>query len=54
MSYCINRAVSISSDPFDPTFWTHDTLGQPIYDWLNCMGSSAAALLELDDATNAR
>ena len=37
-----------------PTFWTHDTLGQPIYDWLNCMGSSAAALLELDDATNAK
>ena len=37
-----------------PTFWTHDTLGQPIYDWLNCMGSSAAALLELDDATNAQ
>ena len=33
-----------------PTFWTHDTLGQPLYDWLNCMGSSAGALLELDDA----
>ena len=34
-----------------PTFWTHDTLGQPLYDWLNCMGYSAFALLELDDAT---
>ena len=33
-----------------PTFWTHDTLGQPLYDWLNCMGSSATALLELADA----
>ena len=33
-----------------PTFWTHDTLGDPLYDWLNCMGSSAGALLELDDA----
>ena len=32
-----------------PTFWTHDTLGEPLYDWLNCMGSSASALLELDD-----
>ena len=36
-----------------PTFWMHNTLGEPIYDWLNCMGSSAAALLELADATNA-
>ena len=34
-----------------PTFWTHDTLGEPLYDWLNCMGSAAAALLELADAT---
>ena len=25
-------------------------IAHPIYDWLNCMGSSAAALLELDDA----
>ena len=33
-----------------PTFWTHDTLGLPLYDWLNCMESSASALLELDDA----
>ena len=33
-----------------PTFWTHDTLDQPLYDWLNCMGSSAGALMELDDA----
>ena len=34
-----------------PTFWTHDTLGQPSYDWLNCMGAAATALLELADAT---
>ena len=33
-----------------PTFWTHDGLGEPLYDWLNCMESSAAALFELDDA----
>ena len=33
-----------------PTFWTHDTLTSPLYDWLNCMGSSAVALLELSDA----
>ena len=25
MSYCINRAVSISSDPFDPRFGLSDT-----------------------------
>ena len=35
-----------------PTFWTHDTLSDPIYDWLNCMGSSAVALFELADATD--
>ena len=35
-----------------PTFWTHDTLGQPLYDWLNCMGYTAAALLELDDVVS--
>ncbi|MBP5544844.1 MAG: hypothetical protein ILM98_12265 [Kiritimatiellae bacterium] len=35
-----------------PTFWTHDTLGDQLYDWLNCMGSSASALMELDDATD--
>ena len=34
-----------------PTFWTHDTLGQPLYDWLNCMEAAATALLELADAT---
>lgn len=34
-----------------PTFWTHDRLGQPLYDWLNCMGAAATALLELADAT---
>ena len=32
-----------------PTFWTHEALSSPLYDWLNCMGSSAATLLELDD-----
>ena len=32
-----------------PTFWTHDTVGQPLYDWLNCMAAAASALLELDD-----
>ena len=35
-----------------PTFWTHDTLSDPIYDWLNCMGYTATALLELADATD--
>ena len=34
-----------------PTFWTHDTLGEPLYDWLNCMEAAVAALLELADAT---
>ena len=34
-----------------PTFWTHDFLGEQTYDWLNCMGSSAATLLELAAAT---
>ena len=33
-----------------PTFWTHEKLGEPLYDWLNCMGAAASALLELDDA----
>ena len=37
-----------------PTFWTHDTIGEPLYDWLNCMGAAAAALLELADATERR
>ena len=37
-----------------PTFWTHDTLGNPLYDWLNCMGAAASALLELADALNVR
>lgn len=35
-----------------PTFWTHGELSTPLYDWLNCMGYSAAALLELADATD--
>ena len=26
MSYCINRTVSISSDPFDPLLFSHATL----------------------------
>lgn len=33
-----------------PTFWTHDWLGGPTYDWLNCMGAGAMALCELDEA----
>ena len=33
-----------------PTFWTHDWLGDPVYDWLNCMGAGACALVELADA----
>lgn len=32
-----------------PTFWTHDWLGDPTYDWLNCMGAGALALCELDE-----
>ena len=37
-----------------PTFWTHDTLGQPLYEWLNCMGAAACALLELDTINDSR
>jgi len=28
MSYCINRTVSISSDPFDPLFGAYDFAGE--------------------------
>ena len=34
-----------------PTFWTHDRYGEPIYDWLNCCGASAQALLELAETS---
>ena len=37
-----------------PTFWTHDWLGAVTYDWLNCMGAGALALLELADVTDTR
>ena len=35
-----------------PTFWTNNWVGEVTYDWLNCMESSAAALLKLAEIEN--